>query len=138
MSDIVKAIQAAKKADYDEVCSRIAEIQGELDTLNAVKRILSTKLQLQPTPEPRRAGGVGRIGSAAASPDMLANRRTKCVCAIAKVGRMTMQKLSDETGIARQGPSCLSQVVNCDLFHTSPDGVVSLTDAGVKAARLAG
>jgi hypothetical protein len=64
-------------------------------------------------------------------------KRNKVAAYLLDSGPKDKKLVSDRCGIGVQGPHGLSRVLDCDWFHTNPDGVVSLSDKGAKAGRLA-
>lgn len=62
MSDIITAIESASEADLDEIDDRIGELESQLATMKAAKRIIETRLGVAKAP--RRAASSNGAGNA--------------------------------------------------------------------------
>jgi hypothetical protein len=103
----------------------MADHRRQLDSLAAVEKLLTVQLHGKPAAPTRQPKGPR--GSLS---DKVNRKRQDVVSFLRSRGPKSKQRLSEECGIAIQGPGCLSQVLDCDLFHVNPDGMVTLTPAG--------
>lgn len=128
----------ATKEDVDLIDVQIEEKEQELATLRADRKMLAQAAGIE---EPVKRGGWPRgrksqaddSGVTKMASDIPA-RRKKVLAYLRANGVKSLQALSEQTGIARQGPGNLASVLACEWFHTSPDGLVTLTDKGDRAS----
>lgn len=130
VTDIIEAINSATNDDLKIVRNKIAEMTAQLCAMKMAEKLIATRLGS--TNDSIAARTSKPRGTPKESMD---DRRIRVAKLVYESGPMTKRQITDTTHINQAGPGCLSQVVSCDLFHVSPDGVVSLTDEGERAAR---
>ena len=139
---ILDVLETATEADLETLRADIQQTEHRLTMQRALERVLMAKFGME---QPKRGPG-GRVKSpsngeartnGAAKPAMSNGEKlAKILHLIHSQGPMTKQKISTLTGIPMIGATCVGAVVNNELFHVNPDGVVSLTDKGEVKVRL--
>lgn len=150
--DLVALFSQAKPEDLERVRARIeqkakeaadvaAAYAREIDGLKAIAAALDVRLNGKPErkrPGPKKkaqpAEGINGNGLQVTIKD-----RQRLVIETLKRhgGSMVVERLAEAAGISRFGMGSLANVLKSDLFHTNPNGLVTLTSKGDReAARL--
>ena len=135
-SDIsfLDVFESSTHDDLDAVREQIKSYQAKLAGLEAVERALDRKLngkkeRAKPTKKstPSSADSNGEP-----SPNLIDKRR-KVAAFITANGQKSRTKIAESVGISTQGMNNINTVLDCDWFHVSPEGMVTLTVVGERA-----
>lgn len=134
-TDFLAVFNSATADDLARIQGSIAVKEKELDGLRAIEKILAVKINGAPIRAAHGAKKAARAAEAAGadSTASVMERRKKVLMYLRANGAKSLDKISEATGISRLGPNCLTVVVRCDWFHTSPENIVSVTDKGDRA-----
>lgn len=128
MSDLVEAMEAATIEDLLAVRKKIEACEDQLKLLRPLERLLAQKLGEQSTTDNNRPAAPRPPSSS------LAQKRKKVLDYLAKNGAKSRTKVAEDAGISRTGRGNIHEVLTHDWFCVEADGMVSLTEAGDRAA----